>query len=91
MKTEPKKISALFLPRRAIRKEKKEEKNKLYRQLRRSVAATAAVAVTVARRREDCGKRTVLIQTVEKRKQNGKSATAEHVGAENSVLRAENE
>ncbi len=49
------------------------------------MAAIAAVAA----RREDRGKRTVFVKAEEQGKHNGHSATAEYVGTENAVFRAE--
>ena len=49
------------------------------------------VAVTTARRRQDCGERTVLVKTVQERNEDRQSATAEDIRAERAVLRAEHE
>ncbi len=53
------------------------------------VTATAAVTMTGTRRRQDRGKRSVFIETEKKSQQNRQTATAENVGAENAVFRAE--
>lgn len=50
-----------------------------------------AVAAAVTRRRQDSGKRTVFVKAEQKRDDDGQAAAAENVGAEEAVLRAENE
>ena len=57
----------------------------------RCLAAARAVAVTAAGGRKDACKRTVFIKTEEQSDDNGKPATAENVGAEDTVLRAQHE
>ena len=49
-----------------------------------------ARATTVARGREYRGKRAVFIQTVQKRDEDGKTAAAKDVRAEETVFRAKN-
>lgn len=50
-----------------------------------------ATAMATARRGKNGRKRTVFIQTVQKRHDDRQSATAEEAFAENPVFRAENE
>lgn len=53
----------------------------------KALATTAATAV--AGRGKDAGKRTVSVKAEKKGDNNGKSAPAKHVRAEETVLRAE--
>ena len=52
---------------------------------------SVAAAPASARRGEDSGKRSVLVQTVEKRENNRQTAAAQDTFAETSVFRAQNE
>ena len=56
-----------------------------------AIAITVAVATALTRRRQDSGKRTVFIQAVQKRDENGQAATAKYVRAEHSVFRAKHD
>ena len=52
---------------------------------------TTALAITVARRRQDGRKRTVSVKAEQKGDDDGKTTTVEKTGANCAVLRTENE
>ena len=74
----------------SLLKRKTESENRLRLCLRRKSLAAGTAAVAVARRGKNTGKRTVLVKAEKQSDDNGKTATAKHVRAEDTVLRAEN-
>ena len=55
----------------------------------RKHSTAAATAIATARRGQDGSERSVFIKAEQKRDDDGKTAAAERVGAENPVFRAE--
>ncbi len=64
---------------------------KKVRRKKEKKSTAVARTATVARRRQNGGKRSVFIQTEKQGDKDGQTATAENIRAENSVFRAEYE